>query len=74
MFTGLCYVCGVQCGHTYCHEHKHLARFMAMPYRPDRLMPTVQLAEMDKALRTIEDQRRRLDAWRNLYGSDQRAA
>lgn len=76
VFAGLCYVCGVQCGHTYCHEHKHLARFMAMPYRPDRpnMTETVPIAEMDRALRTLEDQQRRLDAWRRLYGADKRAA
>jgi hypothetical protein len=69
-FTGRCYLCGEHCGHTYCHEHKWCAAHLSVPYRRDIIAaPTLQefahlTEELTLAERTIRNQERKLQAWR----------
>lgn len=56
-FVGLCYVCGIRCGHTYCREHKWCAEYLGMPYRKDNADdPYERIAHLEK----------RLEGWRNV--------
>lgn len=79
MFTGLCYVCGVKCYRTYCHEHKWAAKQLGLPDRKDqpdqgprvqdlyRLMGVIE--ERDATISELQSQLAQrdklLDAWRS---------
>lgn len=62
-FTGLCYLCGIPCGNTYCAEHKWAAQHLDMPYRRDAL-PAPTLEEVGELVQLLTSSERKLNAWR----------
>ena len=64
-FVGRCHICGVQCGRTYCNEHRDLAQHLALPDRRDTVpAPTREDVKMLMAL--LDEQERKLQGWRRV--------
>lgn len=65
IFVGRCYICGIQCGRTYCPEHRDLAPMLRMPDRRDTV-PQPTREDVVLLIDLLDAHERKLEGWRRI--------